>query len=90
MISIDYHNDQRRLYKLATRFFWLPYERYEYTRLQRVRTLMDQHITYDKERMLREGYEEVNNEGGQHQQKKKPQRFIWSYIIKPVRKGYED
>ena len=48
---------------------------------------MDQHITYDKERMLKEGYEEVDSK---QEQKKKSQRFIWSYIIKPVRKGYED
>ncbi len=49
---------------------------------------MDQHLTYDKERMLKEGYEEVEQK--KSDQSKKPQRFIWSYIIKPVRKGYED
>jgi hypothetical protein len=40
---------------------------------------MDEHKTYDKEKML------SNN-----QNKDKKERFIWSYIIKPVRKGYED
>jgi len=49
---------------------------------------MDQHLTYDKERMLKEGYEEVEQKNPD--QSKKSQRFIWSYIIKPVRKGYED
>jgi len=48
--------------------------------------LMDQHMTYDKERMLKEGYEEVER----GEEKKKKDRFIWSYIIKPVRKDYTD
>jgi hypothetical protein len=65
-------------------WFWLHYERYEYTRLQRVRALMDQHMTYDKEKMLKEGYEQ------EKEQAKKPKKYIWSYIIKPVRKGYSD
>jgi hypothetical protein len=45
---------------------------------------MDQHMTYDKEKMLKEGYEQ------QREQEKKPKKYIWSYIIKPVRKGYSD
>ena len=49
---------------------------------------MDQHLTYDKERMLKEGYEEVKE--NQKGEKKKPQKFIWSYIIKPVNKSYSD
>ena len=65
-------------------WLWLHYEHYEFTRLQRVRTLMDQHMTYDKEKMLKEGYEQ------QKEQEKKPKKYIWSYIIKPVRKGYSD
>jgi hypothetical protein len=44
-----------------------------------IRQLMDEHKTYDKEKML----------GNQNKENKK-ERFIWSYIIKPVRKGFED
>ena len=49
---------------------------------------MDQHMTYDKEKMLKQGYEEEKVEEGA----KKPaaKKFIWSYIIKPVRKDYTD
>lgn len=43
-----------------------------------VRLLMDEHKMYDKEKVL----------GVQNKEKK--ERFIWSYIIKPVRKGYEE
>ena len=43
---------------------------------------MDQHMTYDKEKMLKE--EQTEGEKGQ-----KP-RFIWSYIIKPARKDYTE
>lgn len=48
---------------------------------------MDQHMTYDKERMLKEGYELDRQEGGE---KKKAKRYIWSYILKPVRKDYNE
>jgi hypothetical protein len=61
---------------------------YEFTRLQRVRELMDKHMTFDKERMLKEGYE--LDQENQESKKAKPKRFIWSYIIKPVRKDYTD
>lgn len=63
-------------------YLWIPYEHFEFTRLQsilfqfktlEVRALMDEHKTYDKEKML-------NNPD-----KDKKKRFIWSYIIKPVR-----
>ena len=56
--------------------FWVRYERWEYTRLQRVRELMDQHYTFDKERVL------------STYKKEKKEKFIWSYVIKPVRQGY--
>lgn len=46
---------------------------------------MDQHMTYDKEKMLKEGYEEDKSD-----KEKKPSKFIWSYIIKPVRKDYSE
>jgi hypothetical protein len=36
---------------------------------------MDQHKTYDKEKVLKK-------------EEDKPKKFIWSYIIKPVRKDY--
>lgn len=36
-------------------------------------------MSYDKEKMIL----------GQEKKDKK-ERFIWSYIIKPVRKGFED
>lgn len=39
---------------------------------------MDKHMTYDKEKML-------NNK-----EKDKKEKFIWSYIIKPVRKDYDE
>jgi hypothetical protein len=58
-----------RAWKLKNWVWNIQYERYEYTRLQRVRTLMDQHLTYDKERMLKEGYEEVKDN---HKGEKKP------------------
>lgn len=43
-----------------------------------IRELMDEHKIYDKEKMLNDPKEQ------------KKERFIWSYIIKPVRKDYED
>ena len=48
---------------------------------------MDQHMTYDKEKMLKEGYEQTPDQEGKE---KKPPKYIWSYIIKPVRKDYSD
>lgn len=48
---------------------------------------MDQHMTYDKERLLKQGYAESPNTD-EKTQSKKTGGFIWSYIIKPVRKGY--
>lgn len=46
------HNDQRRLWILANKF-WVPYEQFEYTRLSKVRELMDAHMSYDKEQVLK-------------------------------------
>jgi hypothetical protein len=56
---------------------------HNYLKLIGVRELMDKHMTYDKERMLNV---KTDTDGT----KNKPERFIWSYIIRPVRKGYED
>lgn len=39
---------------------------------------MDKHMTYDKEKMMN-----VN-------EKDKKDKFIWSYIIRPVRKDFEN
>jgi hypothetical protein len=50
---------------------------------------MDGHMTYDKERMLKSNMEVQEEEDGTKTEKKKD-RFIWSYIIKPVRKDYND
>lgn len=49
-----------------------------------VRDLMDRHMTYDKERVL-------NIKEGEHpeQEEKKDDKFIWSYIIRPVKKDYD-
>jgi hypothetical protein len=69
-MAVDNHNDQLRAWKLKNAIWNVHYERYEYTRLQRVRALMDQHLTYDKERMLKEGYEEVKE--SEKGEKKKP------------------
>lgn len=44
---------------------------------------MDKHKTYDKERVLKANTDDKDNI------KKKPERFIWSYIIRPVRKDYD-
>jgi hypothetical protein len=55
---------------------------HNYLKLIGVRELMDKHMTYDKEKML--------NVKTDTEATKKPERFIWSYIIRPVRKGYED
>ena len=48
-VIIDLRNDQRRLWIIKNRLFHLPYEQFEFTRLQKVRTLMDVHMSYDKE-----------------------------------------
>lgn len=41
---------------------------------------MDEHRTYDKEKVLK------TPEG----EEKKEEKFIWSYMIRPVRKDFED
>lgn len=48
---------------------------------------MDQHKTYDKENFLN-----TKNEGGDDKakEKKKADKFIWSYIIRPVRKDFTE
>ena len=45
---------------------------------------MDKHMTYDKEKML--NIDQSNEELKDH---KKKDKFIWSYIIRPVRKGFD-
>ena len=64
-------NDMHRLFWLRQNLFWIPYYRYEYTRLSSIRAEMDLHKTYKKETVLDED---------------KKESFIWSYVIRPVRK----
>ena len=47
---------------------------------------MDQHKSYDKEELLKS---KVDVEGEEKKEQKK-EKFIWSYIIKPVRKDFFD
>ena len=46
---------------------------------------MDKHKTYDKEKVLN-----VKNDDKEIEKKKKEDKFIWSYIIRPVRKDFGD
>jgi len=48
----DWKRDQARMFWLKQRLFWVPYERYEYTRLSQIRQHMDLHRSYKKEQML--------------------------------------
>ena len=50
--SVDYRRDKARLFWLRQRLFWVPYERYEYTRLSSIRQEMDLHRTYKKENVI--------------------------------------
>jgi hypothetical protein len=45
---------------------------------------MDKHMTYDKEKLLNV------NEPADKDTKKKEDKFIWSYVIRPVRKDFND
>ena len=40
---------------MKQRLFWVPYERYEYTRLSQIREQMDKHRTYKKENLFDDG-----------------------------------
>lgn len=40
------------MFWLKQRLFWVPYERYEYTRLASIREEMDTHKTFKKENVL--------------------------------------
>jgi hypothetical protein len=71
-------NDQRRLWMVSNKF-WVSYEQFEYTRLNKVRELMDNHMTYDKEEMLKKDGDEES----------KDEKFVWSYVLRPVRKGFK-
>ena len=82
LFSIDMRNDARRFWQLRN-LLWLPYERFEFTRLNRVRIYMDQHMSYDKEEMVNMGKQFEN----QNAENKEKEHFIWTYIIRPMRKG---
>ena len=48
----DAKNDMKRFWILQNKLFWVPYEQFEFTRLQQVRGVMDEHIMYNKEELL--------------------------------------
>ena len=91
-----FRRDQARWFWLKQRAFWVPYERYEYTRLSSIREEMDMHRTYKKETILgdeaEDGEEEViipgQNATGESEQstknKKEKDSFIWTFLIRPV------
>ena len=56
-----YNRDAARVFWLKQRLVWVPYERYEYTRLSQIRQEMDMHRTYKKENVL--GEDEEAEEG---------------------------
>ena len=56
-----YNRDAARFFWLKQRLVWIPYERYEYTRLSQIRQEMDLHRTYKKENVL--GEDEEAEEG---------------------------
>jgi len=69
-------NDLKRLWRISN-FFYVPYQQFEYTRLSKVRKLMDSHMSYDKEELLQKDEKDENN------------KFVWSYVLRPVKKGYK-
>ena len=52
---LDWRRDQARWFWIKQRLFWIPYERYEYTRLSQIREQMDKHRTYKKENLFDDG-----------------------------------
>jgi len=79
--SIDAKNDMKRLWILQNKLFWVPYEQFEFTRLQQVRGVMDEHIMYNKEELL------FKNQNQKEGEVKKEDKFIWSYVLRPVRRN---
>ena len=84
--------DLSRLFWLKQRLIWVPYERYEYTRLQNVRREMDLHKTYRKEdviggKMQSKG-ESTNPDNNMDEEEaastQDQEKFIWAYVIRPV------
>jgi hypothetical protein len=59
----------------------VPYEQFEFTRLQSVRSVMDEHIMFNKEDLLFKKTQDKEKEG------KKEDKFIWSYVLRPVRRN---
>ena len=51
-LNLDWQKDMSRLFWLRQRLIWVPYERYEFTRLSSIRADMDLHKSYKKEEML--------------------------------------
>ena len=84
-----YRRDIARAFWLQQKLFWVPYERYEYTRLSHIRTEMDQHRTYKKETIL--GDEDEEGVEGEEFTDKSANKatadkgsFIWTFLIRPV------
>ena len=75
---------------------WVPYERYEYTRLSDIRKEMDQHRTYKKEDMdlgteeddefikKEDPSQETSGADQSQSKKKKKDSYIWTFLIRPI------
>jgi hypothetical protein len=74
---LDLINDMRRFHILKTIFFQRNFEKYEFARLAQVRKLMDKHYSFKKENVINMG---TNAE------KKEEQSFVWTYVMKPIKK----
>tara|TARA_B110000305_G_C19097374_1_gene473637 strand:- start:474 stop:662 length:189 start_codon:yes stop_codon:yes gene_type:complete len=58
ILKTYWHNDLRRVWLLQNKVFYIPFEQYEFTRLTKVRELMDEHMTYRKDQFNQN--EEIN------------------------------
>ena len=74
---LDLIYDLRRFHTLKTIFIQRNFERYEYARLAQVRKLMDKHYSFKKENVINMGT---------NPQKKEEQSFVWTYVMKPIKK----
>lgn len=63
--------------------FTRPFYKREFTRLSHVRTLLEDHKTFDKEQVLgTEQQQEGQEKEGKQQQK---DQFLWTYVLRPSR-----
>lgn len=63
----------------VNKFIYVPYQQWEYTRLVKVRELMDSHMSYNKEKL----FKPEKSENDVKEETPKKERFIWSYILRP-------